>query len=167
MTKAGLSLFTASLVRRRAELMQFLARKVGVQEAQDLAQEAFLRALSENEREEVSNPAALLQRIAANLALDHLRAQNRSKLRFVDGEATDEIASPEPSAFARLVAKEEMQLLLSAVQELPPRCREVFIMRRVEDLHQEEIARRLGISRNMVEKHLRVALRRLQGVTEP
>jgi DNA-directed RNA polymerase specialized sigma24 family protein len=35
-------------------------------------------------------------------------------------------------------------------------------MRRFEDLHQEVIARQLGISRNMVEKHMRLAVRRLQ-----
>lgn len=52
------------------------------------------------------------------------------------------------------------------MQQLPPRCRQVFIMRRFGGLHQEEIARRLGISRNMVEKHMRLALERLRAALD-
>jgi RNA polymerase sigma factor (sigma-70 family) len=63
-------------------------------------------------------------------------------------------ASPERIALAR----ERLALLAAAMDELPPRCREVFVLRQVEQLDQAEIARRLCISRNMVEKHLRKAL---------
>lgn len=45
-----------------------------------------------------------------------------------------------------------------AINNLPPRCREVFVLRRFHDLSPDDIAKRLGISRNMVEKHLRSAL---------
>jgi RNA polymerase sigma factor (sigma-70 family) len=57
-------------------------------------------------------------------------------------------------------------LLYAAIEALPPKCRQVFIMRRFHDLSQDEIARRLGVSRNMVEKHLRLALERCRAALD-
>ena len=70
----------------------------------------------------------------------------------------EEVPDRSPSAETRIDARERLAILAGAVEELPPRCREVFMLRKVEGLDQAEIARRLGISRNMVEKHLRKAL---------
>jgi len=64
------------------------------------------------------------------------------------------------------VARQRLDKLVEAVNTLPPRCRAVFILRKFENLSQAEIAERLGISRNMVEKHLRHALQTLQKIDE-
>jgi len=52
------------------------------------------------------------------------------------------------------MARYRLRILAAAVDDLPPRCREVFLMSRLDGLGNGEIAGRLGISRNMVEKHI-------------
>ncbi|WP_018266367.1 RNA polymerase sigma factor [Methylosinus sp. LW4] len=151
-----------ALARHGQSLLRFLTRRVGSQAAPDLAQEALLRVLRHGEHATILEPAALLQSTAANLARDFAR-RRRAEEKYRDYDQTlDEFASSAPAPDARLEAEELMDRLQAAVESLPSRCRQVFMMRRFENLHQEEIARRLGISRNMVEKHMRLAVRRLQ-----
>jgi RNA polymerase sigma factor (sigma-70 family) len=89
---------------------------------------------------------------AIDLAKDH-RRRRKTEQRYLDfgldaGDLPAQSAAPDD----RMEAAERLKLLVAAVAQLPPRCRQHFVMRRFEDLHQEEIARRLGISRSMVEK---------------
>ena len=58
-------------------------------------------------------------------------------------------------------ARQDLDVILAAVDELPPKCREVFLMQRNEGLAYAEIASRLGISESMVQKHMSKALTRL------
>lgn len=143
-------------------ILRFLTRRVGASEAPDLAQETFARVLRYAERATVIDTASLLHTTAANLARDHARRRQTESKYVVQGLALEELHCAATSPAARLEAEETVALFFEALDGLPPRCRQVFVMRRFEDLHQEEIARRLGISRNMVEKHLRTALRQLK-----
>jgi len=55
----------------------------------------------------------------------------------------------------RIVAgKEEIEYLSQAIAELPPKCRHVFLLHKVRGKSHREIAAHLGISQNMVEKHI-------------
>jgi RNA polymerase sigma-70 factor (ECF subfamily) len=67
-----------------------------------------------------------------------------------------------PSPEAGLEAKQALSALDEALCQLSPKCRDIFIMRRVEGLSNEEIARQHGISVNSVEKHIARALRHCQ-----
>ncbi|WP_255608797.1 RNA polymerase sigma factor [Methylosinus sp. Sm6] len=143
--------------------MRFLTRRVGPRDAPDLAQEAIMRVLSFAERGSVREAGSLLRSTAANLARDHARRRRREGEAIVGGLDVDTLLAPSLSPAARLEAEETLARFTAALDSLPPRCRQVFVLRRFENLHQEEIARRLGISRNMVEKHLRTAFRLLRG----
>jgi RNA polymerase sigma-70 factor (ECF subfamily) len=55
--------------------------------------------------------------------------------------------------------RERLALLRGAIDELPPRCREVFVLHKLDGLSHADVADRLGISRNMVEKHVIRAMR--------
>jgi RNA polymerase sigma-70 factor (ECF subfamily) len=135
------------------ELLRFARRRLGGGHvADDLVQEACLRFTSAP-RPTITKPRAFLHRILANLVVDHQRRQARQPVVADDFEAVDPAASAEDA----LIWRERLALLSRAVEELPPRCRECFVMRRFDDLSQDEIAQRMGISRNMVEKHLRTA----------
>jgi RNA polymerase sigma-70 factor (ECF subfamily) len=57
------------------------------------------------------------------------------------------------------MARQELAAFRDAVNRLPPRCRAVFILRKLELLPHEEIARRLGITVSTVDKQLARALR--------
>ncbi|WP_183570266.1 RNA polymerase sigma factor [Methylorubrum rhodinum] len=147
--------------REGLRLQRFLLRMLGnPTDAADATQETYLRMLSALSRTGVEHPTALLFRIAHNVAL---RTRNRHRLErrlFADeGEAdlvdiVDGMALPERQAIAR----QELRRLAAAVDALPPRCREVFLLSRFEGLANGEIAVRLGVSRNMVEKHIIKAL---------
>ena len=67
-------------------------------------------------------------------------------------------------------AKERVQLLQDAIAELPPKCRQVFLLHKFMELSHAEISGRLGISKNMVEKHVMKAMthcrRRVEDVKE-
>jgi len=58
--------------------------------------------------------------------------------------------------------KELSQLITSSINQLPERCKMVFILRREENLSNKEISERLNISANTVEQHMRKALSRLR-----
>jgi RNA polymerase sigma-70 factor (ECF subfamily) len=58
-------------------------------------------------------------------------------------------------------AEEELRALAMALSRLPPRCKQVVWMRRVEEQSQREVAARLGIGEAMVEKHVAKAMRKL------
>lgn len=151
-----------TIARHARDVLRFLIRKVGVDNAPDLAQETFVRVLRHAERGAVVDPASLLHATAANLARDHRRRRRTENKYIVSGLTIDELFGSTSSPAARLDAEESVSRFFEALDDLSPRCRQVFVMRRFENLHQEEIARRLGISRNMVEKHLRTAFRELK-----
>lgn len=141
------------------ELMAFVRRKVRCPAmAADIVQETFVRVASSDAPAPVENPRAFLYRVAGNLAIDHLRREQRRATFMADGQAAEDVADGQPGAERAVAAKQRVVRLIAIVDELPPKCREVFVLRRFEDLSQAEIATRLGISRNMVEKHLRKAL---------
>ncbi len=142
-------------LRHHATLRRFLGRMLRCEEtAAEVAQDAWMRLVRLKPQHYVDNPRAYLFQVAANAARDRM-ARERSREAVVDGRPLPEdVASPEPDAETAALARERVRLLAAALDELPPRCREVFLMSRFDGLANGEIAARLGISRNMVEKHI-------------
>lgn len=140
------------------ELRAFALRRLdNTAAAEDVVQEACLRLASLN-GQVIENPRAFLYRIVGNLVVDHTRRE-RVRARFHDADSDgQEIRDERADAERQLLAKQRLLLVTQAIAELPPKCRECFVMRRFEDLDHDEIAARMGISRNMVEKHLRHAV---------
>jgi RNA polymerase sigma-70 factor (ECF subfamily) len=159
MTKLALSPLVVAYGNIYGELIGFVRARVRCSTtAADIVQDTYLRAVASSQSHALDNPQAFLYRVASNLAVDHLR-QQRSRGKYIIQATVPEDEHPKaPSPETQLQDRQRLQALLMAVDELPPRCREVFILRRFEDLDQDQISRRLGISRNMVEKHLRHAL---------
>jgi len=67
------------------------------------------------------------------------------------------------NAHYRVVEREMQVHLDEQVKLLPDQCRKVFLLRREEQLSNNEVAERLGISVNTVEQHMRKAIRILKG----
>jgi RNA polymerase sigma-70 factor (ECF subfamily) len=140
------------------ELRAFARRKVGnATTAEDLVQEACLR-LASTQTETIDNPRAFLYRVVGNLVIDHRRKERTRTRNLVSLTNDVDVHDETPNVERQLVAKQRLAILSRAITELPLRCRECFVMRRFDGLDQDEIARRMGISRNMVEKHLRLAV---------
>jgi RNA polymerase sigma-70 factor (ECF subfamily) len=149
------------------ELQAFLTRRLrDPHTAADLLQETFLRFATGAPQDQVVNPRAFLYRIASNLAVDCLR-QDRARAKHVEhGGLPEEVACAQPSADEVLAGREELAILAAAVEELPAKCRQVFLLYRGRGLSMREIAASLGITQKTVENHIAKAMvhcrRRLQ-----
>jgi RNA polymerase sigma-70 factor (ECF subfamily) len=141
----------------RAALRAFVARRIADQaEVDDLVQEACARLVASARERTVDEPQAYLFRIAANLIAD----RHRRMLPMVP--VTAEIDPPVRAAQEDRRRVADLQAALErALDELSPRCREVFVMRRFDERGTGEIARELGISPRMVQKHLTHAVAHL------
>ncbi|WP_166652616.1 RNA polymerase sigma factor [Enterovirga rhinocerotis] len=100
-----------------------------------------------------------LCRAAINLGIDRLR-RTRFEERLFSGTEAEALAVPAETAAPdhRLAVEARLVVLRKAIGDLPVRRRAVFILHRLHGLGPDEIAARLRISRNMVDRHLRRAL---------
>lgn len=152
----------ASLYRTQCKaLVRFLGRKVGQHDAADLAHEAFIRiARADISQTPVHSEPAFLFQIAANLAVDHQRAQRRRSRVLTTTEINDllTVADETPGPERQAQSRVELQGLAAALRELPPRRAEAFRLSRIEGLSHAAIAKRLGVSLRTVEADVRMAL---------
>lgn len=137
-----------------ARLCARLTRRTGcAEEAADIVQDSFLR-LAQRSNTSIDNPEGYMWRIARNLAVD----RRRRSQTFPCVPLEDDVPSVMPAPDRVVVGRQSLEEVMRIVDNLPQRCREVFVLRKIDGLEQEEIATRLGISQNMVQKHLRKAL---------
>lgn len=126
------------------------------EDVDDVLQEVFLRAFREDQRTTIFFYKAFLYKVARNVCLNEL-GKSRRKMEsaaedlggpdvFVDGSHVD--------GDARLDSRRRLACLAEAVEILPPRCRQVFIMRKIDGMQIKEIARELGVSASAIEKHV-------------
>lgn len=129
------------------------------QHAEDLAHDAFVKVLESGEVA-VQQPRAYLHRIARNIAVDQYRREERRGQfeEVAEHGETPPVDDPE----ALMHAVQLADAIEQALSELPVNCRKVFVWNKLEGLNQAEIAERLGVSRNMVERYMIRTLRHLR-----
>jgi RNA polymerase sigma-70 factor (ECF subfamily) len=149
-----------STIRRYHDsLIQFLRQRLRVPEdALDVAQETYIRLLQYQDSRTIRSPSSMLFRIAINVANDLGRAEVARGVQNQCSVDDLDIASDEPSAERQLTASEDLAILYQAIEQLPPKCRQVFLLSRVRRMTYGQIARHCGISVKMVEKHVSHAL---------
>ena len=145
-----------------APLRRYLARLLGnTSEAQDIAHDAYLRVYPTVTKGPTEKPEALLYTTARRLAINRLKRRTIAPFSR-ENPNTDNAASATPGVAQQVMARQEWQLLEQAIAELPPGCRAVLLLRKVELLSHREIAARLGIAISTVEKQHARALRLLR-----
>lgn len=123
-------------------------RMVGIpQEAEDLAQETFLRAYTHIDRYQLDKKfSTWLYRIATNLSIDYLRKRKPSVYLDAEVPGTDgytlqsQLASNELAPDETVVQSEDRHLLLSAIGQLPIKYRTPIILKYIDDLSLLEIS---------------------------
>lgn len=142
------------------QLLRFLARSLGQQaDAQDLAQEVFLRILRVDDPDLIQHPRAYLYRVAVNVIQEWRLRDQRFPIQH--DQDLDEIPSgTEP--MAAMEAGEQAQRVNAAVADLPAVYRAVLMLRVNQGLTHNEVATRLGISPRMVKRYLIKAYARMR-----
>ncbi|MDO7836265.1 RNA polymerase sigma factor [Sphingobium sp. HBC34] len=147
------------LIAERASLVRWLTRIVGSgPAAEDVAQSLYIRIQNVRDHPPIVNTRSFLFRLASNLAIDHLRSVRRHEAVFPADADTSQASCTVPSAEARVLDQEKLCRIAAAVDTMPLRCRQVFVLIKFDELSVAEAAARLGISQDMVRKHIRHAL---------
>ena len=134
-------------------LIQFLATRLrSVQEAKEVAQEAYVRLLSLEDSGAVSFLRAFLFKTAANLAVDRIRSRNRQQQAQDAGLCDESREAPTPDREA--ASAQEVEIVRRLIGELPPKCRHAFLMHRVHGAEFSEIAQEMGLSERMVRHYV-------------
>jgi RNA polymerase sigma-70 factor (ECF subfamily) len=167
---AGEEAAFGTLVERYRTLIFSLVRRFAPrpEDAADLAQQAFLRALEASgrvfSRWTPSSPTPFrswLVRIALNLAKNHARQGARWRPALLT-EAADAAEDPRESAQESLERLERERRMQAAVLALPPRQREVLTLRVDGGLPFKDIADTLGITENNAKVQFHHAVKRLK-----
>lgn len=149
---------------QRQSLLGFLRRLTHCDaDAEDLAQESFL-GLVRYRDEPVEAWRPLLFRIAVNAFNDRLR--RNAKRADVVHLSLDEVVVDVPSQDApheqQIADQQELMLVRATILQLPERCRQIYLLNRIEGMSYTEIARHCDISVKAVEKQITKALATLR-----
>lgn len=152
--------FVQEVLPLEAALVRYLKRNWRDEsEIADLRQEVYVRVYDKARGSIPAQAKAFVFMTARNLLIDRMR-----RLRVVSIEAVSDIEAlhvgsddltPERIASAR----EELRHLQAALDALPPRCREVVFLRKVEGLSQRDVAQRMGIVEDTVERQISKGIR--------
>lgn len=149
----------STLVRHYDELVDHIRRRFGDRSmARDVVHDVCVQLLERGEKEDVRTPLALLRKISHDAAVSRYRSDRRRGAWVEAISELPEVACPAATPMTRYDTAREFQLLVDAIAGLPPRCQAVFVMHKIHEIPQAEVAARLGISIKTVEKHLRLGL---------
>lgn len=127
-------------------------------DSEDAVQDVYVRLLRYCSDEAVRSPQALIFSVARSVLLDRQRKQKTHRaghhVELHAVEVPDPCADQEHNA----CVEQELALLERAIAGLTPKCRRVFLLSRLHHLTYPEIAAQLGLSVQMVAKHISNAL---------
>ncbi|WP_340681110.1 RNA polymerase sigma factor [Paraglaciecola sp.] len=132
-------------------LLRFLRTRLqSDSDAHEVAQEAYVKLLALDKPGAVSYLRSYLFKVAANLAIDRLRAkqtaQKHQPLLFFDEKY--------PSEEQTALVNEKVKLVSGFINELPLKCKKAFMLSRYHGMSTEEIANVMRLSDRMVRKYL-------------
>jgi len=145
--------FIADNMRR---VFLIIYRKVGnVADAQDLTQEAFIKALQrEDQLKDLDKAAHWLSRIATNTAIDFLRRHGRISTVDIADVPEPDLHQPSETPEQSVLRAEHQSYMEDGLRLLTDRERMALIMRDVDGMPAEEVARELNCSKATVRSHI-------------
>jgi RNA polymerase sigma factor (sigma-70 family) len=161
MNKAdGMRLVERLATEHGKDLVRFIARRIRTAvDAQDVAQEAYVRLLRLGRKDLVRDPRAYVYRIASNVISEieiKRRADAARSGRWSSELLTEDAGDNADSDADTLILRSRLE---SVIGQLSPKCRAVLILHRREGMTYDEIGSRIGISSSMVKKYLTQGLR--------
>ena len=166
--------FRVLVERHSRNLFRLAYRMTGhQQDAEDVVQEAFLRAYRQLAKfDDRASFATWLYRIAANCALDLIRVRKRraAPAAPADDDAPDPIQSlpdPAPAPDRLAMSGEVEQKVAAALDTLSEMERTAFVLRHYEGMCIDDIGRTLGVQPNAAKHSIFRAVQKLRRALEP
>lgn len=128
-------------------------------EVADLRQEVYVRVYQGAGRQRPPVARFFLFSVARNLLIDRLRKSRVVPIDLMADLDALNVLSDDISADRILSGRQELARLEAALGDLPARCRETFVLRRIDELSQRETAEKMGVSEATVEKQMVKAMR--------
>jgi RNA polymerase sigma-70 factor (ECF subfamily) len=126
-----------------------------VADAQDLTQEAFIKVLQRSEQlKDPEKAAHWLSRIASNTAIDFLRRHGRVNFTEIDSLVDPLVTEYEQNPEQSVLRRERNERLEEGLRHLTAKERTALLLRDVEDVPAEEVARQMGCSMATVRSHI-------------
>lgn len=152
------------IAQTKSQQLSVLANMVSMGEAEEILQEAYLKIYllvsnNPNKNQPLEQLMALqpmLYSIAKNLAISNIRHQKvvNSHIKKSGSWLQENEALQMQDSEYELIKQDQEALLLTAINQLPPICRQVFVQRKLHAKSHADIATMLGISTKTVESHL-------------
>lgn len=136
------------------------ARYPSLTDVDDLVQETYARILRARNASQITSVKAFLFTAARNLVVDQFRRQQVVAIESIAEIDSVSVSEDAPGVSETVSRKQEIELLMQAIQSLPERCRQVVTLRKIYGLSLKEIARELGISEHTVEAQIATGVRR-------
>lgn len=146
--------------RYQAEISNTIYEQLGSRDdAADLTQETFLRYSTATRGRFIENPRGFLLKTARNLVIDFMRRSSVSSKVILKDTGEEEALDSAPTTEQKIIDAYELSKFGSIIDNLPPRCQEVFILRKIEGRSYAEISEKLKISHSAIEKNIMRALK--------
>jgi RNA polymerase sigma-70 factor (ECF subfamily) len=154
--------FIAIVLPMEAQLLSFFrSRWNNKGEVRDMLQDVYERALTGARQEIPSNGHAYVFAIARNLMISRAKRERIVSFEFI--VALDQVINEQdyltPERYAS--AREDLRRAIEGMEQLPPRCREMVRLRKVEGMTVREVAERMKVSVAAVERQLTLGMRAL------
>lgn len=154
--------FIREVLPLEAALMRFLRRNWREEEdLADLRQDIYVRVYDAARNGIPRQAKPFVFSTARNLLIDLVRRSRVISIETVADLELSNVSTEEVSPEGQVIARAELRRLEAALDDLPPRCRQVVVMRKIEGISQREVASRLGIAEDTVEKHIAKGVRML------
>lgn len=147
--------FMLHVLPHEPALRKWLAGRASIGLAvDDIIQETYAILAARESVADIRHPRAYLFQVARSVIVHHVRRSRVVSIQAADDldsfGVADEGATPEQ----RAIDRDELRQLAQAIAAMPVQTREAFTLRRVHGLPQREIAARMRLSENTVEKHI-------------
>lgn len=147
--------FVREVLPLEAILMQYLRHHWHDKtEIDDLRQEVYVRVYEFAQREIPVPAKPFILATARNLIIDRIRREHIVPIDIVADMEIFGLKDDAPGPDSNIVARDELRRLQTALERLPPRCREAVVLNKFEGLSGREIASRMGVSEATVSEHI-------------
>jgi RNA polymerase sigma-70 factor (ECF subfamily) len=131
-----------------------------LQDVDDLIQDAYTRLLRARSAGTVQHPKAYLFATARNAAVDLFRRRQVASFEPLVENHESSVLSDEPHPADAIARNQQLETLRAAIAALPPRCREIVVMRKIRGMSYAEIAAQLGLAESTVNAQLAIGVAR-------